>query len=189
MGRRDPQRGERARFERLFRENSPAVLGYALRRTARPEDAADVVSETMLTAWRRFDSVPAGEGTRFWLLGVARNVLANHDRSTVRRSRLGERLRIELGAISTTDFTDDLEMRSVVRQALSRLAEDDREIVLLTSWEGLTPSEAARVVGIEPAAARTRLHRARLRLREDLEGQFEPEPAEVRPESRREETS
>ncbi len=73
---------QRVRFEALFEDNSRAVLGYALRRARRPEDAADVLSEVMLTAWRRIEDAPDGPEARFWLFGIARNVLMHTSRSS-----------------------------------------------------------------------------------------------------------
>ena len=58
----------RMRFEGLFRSHADAVLGYALRRTS-PDEVDDVVAETFLIAWRRFDDIPANAGP--WLLGVS----------------------------------------------------------------------------------------------------------------------
>ena len=155
----------------LFRTHSRAVLTYSLRRVTKREDAADVVAEVMLAAWRRSDAIPAEPETRFWLLGVARNVIANQARSENRRFRLGQRLREQVRAseieLSRVDHEDE-----TVRDALAQLPEIDREILLLTTWEELTPSEAASVLDIHPAAARTRLHRARARLRTELEPAF-----------------
>jgi DNA-directed RNA polymerase specialized sigma24 family protein len=67
----------RRRFEQMYEANYGPVLGYVVRRTGRPDDAADVIAETFLTAWRRLADVPAGEAARPWLFGVARRVLAN----------------------------------------------------------------------------------------------------------------
>jgi hypothetical protein len=64
-----------ARFARLFTDAERDILAYALRRVARPEDAADIVAETFLVAWRRLEDVPAGDGARLWLYGVARRQL------------------------------------------------------------------------------------------------------------------
>src|SRR4051794_5557806 len=86
----------RERFESLVHENSRAILGYALRRTERPEDAADVLSDVLLIAWRRLDDVPPEPEARLWLFGVARRVIANQSRSTAARLRLGERLRQQI---------------------------------------------------------------------------------------------
>ena len=156
------------RFEQLFRDNYQSLLAYALRRTERPEDAADVVSEVMLVAWRRLDDVPAGGEARLWLFGVARRVAANQDRSAIRRLHLGERLRDELSRLRVPDHAELHQEREPVRVALRRLSETDRELLLLVAWEGLEPHEAAKAMSISRAAARTRLHRARRRLRCEL---------------------
>src|SRR6478672_7119633 len=76
-----------ARFEELFARTRSALMGYAVRRVGDPADAADVVAETYLVAWRRLDEVPPGEETRLWLFGVARRVLANHQRGNGAGSR------------------------------------------------------------------------------------------------------
>ncbi|MFG2049725.1 RNA polymerase sigma factor [Micromonospora sp. NPDC048935] len=64
-------------------------------------DAADVVAETFLVAWRRRQDMPVGGEARLWLYGVARRVLANQHRGGVRRQRLGERLRQQISAAVT----------------------------------------------------------------------------------------
>ena len=94
------QEERQARFERLYDQASLQVLGYALRRADSPEDAADVVSETFMIAWRRLDEVPAGDEARLWLYGVARRVLANQRRAHQRRERLNARLRDEVAVVS-----------------------------------------------------------------------------------------
>lgn len=159
----------RARFEAVFAAESRAILGYALRRVDAAEDAADVVAETFLVAWRRIDDVPAGADARPWLYGVARRVLANHVRGNRRRTRLGERLREELLTRPDVIRHDEDDAAAAVRDAMLRLSDDDRELLRLTSWEGLGPAELATAMSLPPATARTRLHRARNRLRAELE--------------------
>ncbi len=61
----------RRRFEAVYAANFGPMLGYVLRRTGSGDDAADVVAETFLTAWRRLDDVPPGDRARLWLYGVA----------------------------------------------------------------------------------------------------------------------
>jgi RNA polymerase sigma-70 factor (ECF subfamily) len=146
-------------FRRFYADNFEAVLAYAIRRVPQPADAADVVAETFLVAWRRHRELPPGDEARLWLYGVARRVLANHHRGDVRRERLRQRLTSAIG--SEPEFSHRLE----VRDALARLGELDREVLMLTAWEGLEPREAASVLRISPAAVRTRLSRARTRLR------------------------
>jgi RNA polymerase sigma-70 factor (ECF subfamily) len=162
-----------ARFSRLYREHGRAVLAYALRRVAEPEDAADVVAETFLVAWRRFAEVPVDEEARLWLYGVARLVLANLERSERRRTRLGARLAETLGSEIATHRAAEGEAAEVLR-AMAGLEAGDRELLMLVSWEGLAPTEAARVLGISALATRSRLHRARRRLRGILKEQEVP---------------
>ena len=90
----------REKFRVLYEAAYPRVLGYALRRTPTPEDAADLVAETFLTAWRRFEELPPGDEAQLWLYGVAHRQLANHRRGEQRRSALSERLVGELEALA-----------------------------------------------------------------------------------------
>lgn len=156
------------RFGRLYREQGRAVLAYALRRVEDPEDAADVVAETFLVAWRRLDEVPIGARERLWLYAVARRVTANLRRAEGRRSRLAERLAESLRSELVTNPAPGGEAAEVLR-AMGDLEEEDRELLLLVSWEELSPGQAAKVIGISSLAARSRLHRARRRLRTLLE--------------------
>lgn len=157
----DDQR--RAHFAAAYTTHVRAVLGYALRRVEIREDAADVAAETFAVAWRRWDDVPPDD-VRPWLLGVARRVLANQQRSHRRRERLGARLRDVLGAAVIPDPAEAVGDRDRLRRALSRLSDADRELLTLVSWEELTPAEAARALGIAPGTARMRLSRARQRF-------------------------
>lgn len=170
--------GAEARFARLYGEHGRAVLAYALRRTRDAQDAADVFAEVFLVAWRRLGDVPAGEGERLWLYGVARHALANQQRSERRRERLAERLSRELPAVLQSMPPPAPEV-GAVRAALGRLEPEDQEILRLAGWEELSPGEIATVLGINPVAARSRLHRARRRLRAAL--QRAPEQEEASP--------
>lgn len=157
---------DEAAFRRLYEAHFDALLTYALRRVSTPADAADVVSDTFLVAWRRRRHVPAGDEARLWLYGVARNMLANQHRSVRRRDRLGERLRerLQQNAHLFQPAQDDLG----VREALAGLHPLDREVLTLSAWEQLEPREIAEVLGIAAPAARARLSRARRRLRTAL---------------------
>ena len=167
-----PQTDPDVRFDELYRSVGASVLGYALSRCTSREDALDVTAETFLVAWRRRAELPADlDDARAWVFGVARGSLANLARGGRRSQRLGQRL-IETSEVATLpDPARIHESRSdtrEVRQALDTLSADDRELVTLTAWEGLTPTQAGAVLGLTPGAARSRLHRARLRLRASL---------------------
>jgi len=150
-----------ARFEELFARTRSALMGYAVRRVGDPADAADVVAETYLVAWRRLDEVPPGEETRLWLFGVARRVLANHQRGERRRLALADRLREDLSGWSPEPSSREAD---AVGRAMRRLSADDRELLTLVAWEGLSRDEVAVALGVTRAVVRLRLHRARGRL-------------------------
>jgi len=158
--------GRRRRFGAMYAEHHARVLGYVLRRTDSPDDAADVLAETFLVAWRRLDDMPSGEVSRLWLYGVARRILANHHRGERRRTKLADRVREELTArlplvVPSGEGTP-------FAAAFRSLSDDDREVLALHGWEGLDAGEIASVLGFSRNAARIRLHRARLRLRAAL---------------------
>lgn len=154
------------RFAELFDRTHQPLLAYAVRRVADPGDAADVVAETFLVAWRRLDDVPEGDQARPWLFGVARRVLANLYRGERRRSALADRLRAELPMVVQPPVEDG---PSLVEQALAGLGDDDQELLRLVAWEQLARDEIALVLGVSRAVVRVRLHRARRRLRAEME--------------------
>jgi RNA polymerase sigma-70 factor (ECF subfamily) len=164
-----PQAGmteRQARFEALYAANHVPILGYVLRRTASPDDAADILAETFLTAWRRLSEVPLGHDAKLWLYGVARRVLANYYRGERRRSALADRLRAELASSYVPPERDGESAQ--IAEALRRLPQEQRELLALNAWEGLDHGEIATVLGCSRNAVRIRLHRARTRLAAEL---------------------
>ncbi|MEU6714910.1 RNA polymerase sigma factor [Nonomuraea sp. NPDC046802] len=159
-----PEAGPVQRFEEIYMTCYPAVATYVRRRATSPDDIADVIAETFTTAWRRVRDIPEGDEARLWLYGVARRVLANHFRAEERRTALAVRLREE-----TTTWTPSATGHDTAAyQAFKRLSDDDRELLALVAWEGLSGPEIAKVLGCSRGAARIRLHRARKRLAKQL---------------------
>ncbi|WP_234336807.1 RNA polymerase sigma factor [Streptomyces xylophagus] len=159
-------RGDSAAFTPLVKAHSSALYGYFARRM--PTAAEDLLAETWLQAFaarRTFD--PARGSARGWLFGVAHNVLAQYLRRAGRKE-----------PAPGPDVTDPWQLvdqrldaaalAPALRRALAELPPEERELLLLISWEQLTPAEAAVVVGIPAGTARSRLHRARGRLRDRL---------------------
>jgi RNA polymerase sigma-70 factor (ECF subfamily) len=158
-------RGDRW-YRTVYDAHATPLLDYFLRRVSQ-DHAHDLVAEVFLIAWRRRAIAPGEPDLRPWLFKVARNVLRNHHRGAARRMRLHERLR----AHATTDVEQPPEPSdtdAVLRWALTRLREPDREILRLTAWEGCSTDELATVLGCSANAAAVRLHRARRRLRKVL---------------------
>ncbi|WP_433675020.1 RNA polymerase sigma factor [Microbacterium gorillae] len=155
----------RARIAAAAEREAPDLLAYFVRRTPVREDAADLLSETMLVLWRRARDAPRDDAQlRPWLFGVAHRVLQRHRRSWARRAAVTERLRSELEQNPYTGFTDADDARRV-RDALRELAELDQQIIMLVHWEGFMQAEAAAILGRNPSTVRTRYERARQRLR------------------------
>jgi len=149
---------KRLRFELLYGKYGPAVKAYALRR-AEASLADDVVAEVFVVCWRRFEEVPTNPLP--WLLGVARRVLSTQRRGEQRRVALHRRLIESSGEpLIATQANPD----HVLGDALARLSETDRELLMLIAWDGLSPAQAAAVLGVKPATARVRLLRARRRF-------------------------
>jgi RNA polymerase sigma factor (sigma-70 family) len=151
-----------SRFELLVDAHGQALHAYLARRA--PTAAEDLLAEVWLAAFQARDSFDPGQGSvRGWLFGVARNILYAYRRAAARAPT---------PAAADDDVWDAVDARldaaalaPAMRAALRDLPAAERELLLLIAWEQLTPTEAAQVVGIPAATARTRLHRARERMR------------------------
>ncbi|MEI2269586.1 sigma-70 family RNA polymerase sigma factor [Microbacterium sp. No. 7] len=156
--------------------NAADLLAYFERRVDVPADAADLVAETMMIAWRRSEQIPAApEHARMWLFVTARNVLANATRAERRRWKLANRLRllIEPRQQSSADAGAD------VRDAVSRLDPQLAELIRLVHWDGFSLNEAAEILEIPASTARGQHQRAKAALRTMLS-----EPADTESVSR-----
>jgi RNA polymerase sigma-70 factor (ECF subfamily) len=166
-----------ARFDQCFRQHYARVLAYALRRVPDRSVADDVAAETFLVAWRRLDDVPSDPLP--WLLGIARHVIYNELRSARRRGRLATRMGSQPLRHEPAPGDSSAGQREI-RQALARLSERDREVLLLTTWDGLDHRRAAAVLGCSRGTFAVRLHRARIRLARELNDGATPTNRETR---------
>lgn len=165
----EPTGYARETFEQLFRDTRTDLLAYVLRRSRNAEDAADVLAETYLIAWQKLEKVPQGDRGRLWLFGVARNLLMKGASRSRSGSALVERLANELRSADPAHLPLEDERRDALRAVLAALPVRDREILTMTAWEGLTPKQIAAVMGTSANVVRVRLHRARARLKRQLE--------------------
>ncbi|HEY3738046.1 MAG TPA: RNA polymerase sigma factor [Jatrophihabitans sp.] len=152
--------------DRWFRLYAGRVLPYLLHRTD-PHTAQDVLQEVFVTAFIKFDRVP--DPPIGWLFGTARRLLANRYRGTRRHDALIERLLDEVGSIEDEPQADQYDLKLAFAQTMATLATGDREVLTLTGWYGLTPTQAAEALGCSSSAYAVRLHRARKRLGVALE--------------------
>ena len=146
----------------LYEQHSDAVFRYAARRLTGREDAEDVLLEVYTVAWQRRDVVP--DNALPWLYRTAANTIAHVVRGDARRGRLQARL-TAVTPLHSEDDLPDPDMEAALRQ----LTPADAEILRLWAWEGLEPQEIAEVLDTSPGTARTRLSRAKARLRAHYE--------------------
>lgn len=159
------RQGEDAALVMAFEANATDLLAYLARR-AGPDDAPDLLSETMITAWRRVRHLPAEpERARMWLFGIARKTLLNFARGERRRWALADRIRSHGHHDSAATSADD---GAEVRDAIARLDPALAELVRLVHWDGFTLTEAAGLLDIPASTARSRYQKAKADLRTAL---------------------
>ena len=162
------------RLQALVHANTAALLGYLQRRVQPVEDAADLLSETLLIAWRRVWELPSqDEAARMWLFVTARNVLATHRRSQVRHEAMAQRLREHISDEHRRGRYDAQassgEEFERVHQAVRELPEAQQELVVLVHWDGFSITEAAALMGVSASTARSRYAAARVGLARRLQ--------------------
>ncbi|MFG3193471.1 RNA polymerase sigma factor [Streptomyces omiyaensis] len=162
--------GDRAAFAEIFDEHARVVYAHAVRTTGDWAVAEDVMSLTFLEAWRLRDKMAAEVGSvRGWLLGIATNVMRNTARAARRHRAAMSRLpRPE----SLPDFSDEVvgqladgQRLAAVARALRRLKQSEREVFTLVVWSDLGYAAAAEALRIPVGTVRSRLSRAREKLR------------------------
>lgn len=172
--------GDGQAFNHVFRLHRDDVFRYARRLADSPTDADDITASTFLELWHRRDAVRLVNGSvKPWLLVTAANIARNLRRSTRRwRAVLQqlprdhtERDDRDPAAIAAAHL-DAQHGHTPLAAALRRLPAIDTSLLTLTVFEGYTVTDAAQILGITDATARSRLSRARARLR----GQLHPEP-------------
>jgi RNA polymerase sigma-70 factor (ECF subfamily) len=152
------------RFTALYDELYPRVHAYAMSKGGR-RLAEEVAGETFCVAWRRFADLP--EPPLPWLLGIARNVLRESFRAEARQASIADEMRAWV-AEASADTGETVVNRAELLRALAALSEEDREVLTLVAWHGLSSGAAAKVIGCSKAAYFVRLHRARKRLERAL---------------------
>jgi RNA polymerase sigma factor (sigma-70 family) len=162
--------GDRGAFDEIFDEHAQSVYAHAVRTTGNWSTAEDVMSLTFLEAWRSRDKLrDEVVSVRGWLLGIATNVLRNTSRAARRHQAAMLRLP---HCEAIPDFTDELvgrmadaERLAVAIKALARLRRSEREVFTLIVWSGLGYAAAAEALGVPVGTVRSRLSRAREKLR------------------------
>jgi RNA polymerase sigma-70 factor (ECF subfamily) len=164
--------GEPRAFEELVRGYQHRVFGVAVRMLGNRAEAEEIAQEVFLRAHRAIADFRGDAKLSTWLYGIASrlclNRLASGDR---RRVREGEDLLLRLpsGGPDASVELERAEIASALRQAIAELPEERRVVVVLRDLEGLSYEEIAQALDLEPGTVRSRLHRARMDLKDKLE--------------------
>ncbi|WP_033210869.1 RNA polymerase sigma factor [Streptomyces bikiniensis] len=184
--------GDPSAFAELFDAHARGVYNHAFRLTGDWSVAEDVMAATFLEAWRLRGKVdPHGGSLRPWLLGVATNVARNHCRGNRRYRGAAAAYAAAVPEPSVPDHAsevagrlDDRRRIAATLRALGTLRRTEREVLVLCLWEGLAYAEVARALRVPVGTVRSRLSRARAKLRDGAEAELAREGKESDPRER-----
>ncbi|MGO9159652.1 MAG: RNA polymerase sigma factor [Streptosporangiaceae bacterium] len=157
----------------MYRRHAAVITRFAARRLG-PDAAEDITAEVFLAAFRQRSGYQQGQAdARPWLYGIATNLIRRHRRAEVRLFRALARTGIDPVA---EPFAEQVEERvsadaagRPLAAALSRLPAAHRDVLLLVAWAGLSYEQAAQALGVPAGTVRSRVSRARARLRAALD--------------------
>jgi RNA polymerase sigma factor (sigma-70 family) len=162
--------GDADAFGLLFKRHARAIYNFLFRSTADWAAADDLLSIVFLEAWRRRDKALDEGNVLPWLYGIAANVLRNRRRSERRGATALRRLpkaepEPDFAAAAEERVDDERRMREAL-ELLNELPSREREVFVLCAWMELSYEDAALALGLPIGTVRSRLSRARARLRE-----------------------
>jgi RNA polymerase sigma-70 factor (ECF subfamily) len=175
------QGGDTESFSELADRWADRAYGLALSIVKKPEDAEDVVQEAFLSAYRSIPRFKHGSTFGTWLYRIVTNTALVKIRKSAREVFLdgpeeGNGHKVPEGLVDWTDTPlDDLinqETREMMDRAIEGLSLDERTVFVLRDVDGLPASEVAEILDLSVPAVKSRLHRARVQLRDELEGYF-----------------
>ncbi len=167
---RRAQAGDRGALARILERYQGRVHRFGLKMCGHPEDAEDVLQETLLAATRSIGSFKGEASLSTWLYTIARSFCIKKRRKSKFAPAHEASLDDEASAVVDSargpdELAGDAEISRAIEAAIDTLDPAQREVFLLRDVEGLSAREVADVVGISVAAVKSRLHRARLEVR------------------------
>ncbi len=177
--------GDAEAFDRFVEHFRAKIFHYSWLMCGQREDAEEVAQDTLLKVFESFDQLREPERVRSWVFQIAKNACLMKRRKSVfapaRELSLDEfmpvtrnedgNLKLEIADWShlPDDALLDSELKTVLERAIRELPETYRPVILLRDLEELSTEETARILDLRPDAVKTRLHRARLALRQKLD--------------------
>ena len=175
--------GDPKAFEELIKKHEPKIYSLLLSMTRNETDAADLFQETFISAWRNLKSFKERSSFSTWLYRIAVNTLLMKKRkkklSTVSLDVPIEHNGEEIKRDFAGDWSDNplaslenRELRDRLNAAIGELPEKYRAVILLSDVQGLPNEDIRKILGLSLPSVKTRLHRARLHVREKLSEYF-----------------
>ncbi|UCE00632.1 MAG: sigma-70 family RNA polymerase sigma factor [Chloroflexota bacterium] len=176
--------GDRAEFARLVETYSPMIYRLGLKMLNNPQDAEDILQETFIKAYKHIGNFDGRSNVSTWLYRIATNEalmslrrkhpeIISFEKPTTYESEPQEPLQIVDWCCLPEEEFLTAEVRDRLNEAAARLPANLRVVFVLRDIEGLSTRETSQVLDISEMAVKTRLSRARLRLREDLSEYFD----------------
>ena len=180
--------GEPGAFERFVEHFRSKIFHYSWLMCGQPDDAEEVAQETLLKIFQNFDQLREPEHVRSWVFRIAKNACLMQRRKSVfapEHELSVEELPPSPEVSDETRLPDDQlqssEIRAVLHQVIAELPPGYRCVVLLRDIEQLSTEETAQILDLTPDAVKTRLHRARLAMRQKLDCYLHNRCIEVEP--------
>jgi len=165
--------GDRAAFDRLVDRHGDALFRFASRQCGSARDAEDALQDGLLAAWRGAATFRGEASARTWLFQVVLHACRRRSRRRAGEpafhAPVEEAEALSDGEAGADERAAARQTAAALSQALAELPEESSEVLLLRDVEGLSGGEAAAILGIGLAAMKSRLHRARLELKERVE--------------------
>jgi RNA polymerase sigma-70 factor (ECF subfamily) len=169
----DAKRGDAGAMDELLARHEQQIYRFGLRMCGNEQDAREVLQETLLAAFRNLADFRGDAQLSTWLYQIARSFCTKLRRPSA-DVRAGESLdgKPALGVASPDEPPDERaharQLGEALAAAIAALPDDHREAIVLRDVEGLSADEAAKVAGVAVGALKSRLHRARVELRQNL---------------------
>jgi RNA polymerase sigma-70 factor (ECF subfamily) len=177
-------------FDRLYRDHVDRIYRFAQRLCGQVEDAQDLVQDTFLNAYRGLEGFRGDAQVSTWLYRIAARACLR-----LRRKRKGEparelsleefiptsegefRLQVPTDGLTPEEALENKELKRALHQAIQKLPDKYRIVLVLRDMEGLTAKEVGTIMGLNERAVKSRLHRARLFVRRELSARGIGEPS------------
>jgi len=170
--------GDRTALEQLLERVQPRVYSFGMKMCGDREDAREVLQDTLLAVARTVRDFRGASSLSTWLYTIARSFCIKRRRHPPPESSLEEAAEPVDPAADPEDAVATQEMEKLLLAAMAEIDPPYREVLVLRDGEGLTAPETAEVLGISVDAVKSRLHRARVQVRDGLMARLRATPAE-----------